>query len=708
MTTTPTRFAEVAARLAVNGYRPVPIAPGKKYPPLTDWQHFEFTPGCERRFAQCGAGVLLGDVVAVDVDVDDADAAAAIEHMVREVVGLGEAATAPRRIGRPPRVLLPFRASSAFRKCRSAEFSIGHVEVLAEGQQFVAFHVHPATDRPYDWNGGGDLLDVARDELPELTEEQARRIIAEADVILAEWGERIGEPRERAQGATPGERIAGGARNDTLFRFGCKLARSQLQPAEIEAALLALNAARCDPPIDAAEVRASAASAAKYARRDALERPVASARAPDVGHDPEDAPNATAADLSGSAWPDPLASEAFHGIAGEFVRMIEPNTESDPAALLVQFLIAFGALVGRGPHYRIEGTEHHANLYTLIVGATAKARKGTSWDRVREVFHATGWKPPVGGLSSGEGLKYHVRDAREETKTNKNGELVTEVVDAGVSDKRLLVYQSEFASVLRVAARDGNTLSATMREGWDSGDLRSLTKHDPVVATGAHICIVGHITADELRRELTATDAANGFGNRFLFVGARRSKLLPHGGAESDPAEVQAFADRLNERATMARQRGRIRMSAQAMAAWEGVYPELSAGGDGLHATITARADAQTCRLALLYALLDGARAIDLSHLLAALAVWTYCDATAKHIFGASLGDRIADEIMRRLRQAGDGGMTRNELRDAFGRNVSSERIGAALDLLRRRGRARCETVTTGGRPAELWRCVTR
>ncbi|MFN0317199.1 MAG: hypothetical protein ACKVQA_19435, partial [Burkholderiales bacterium] len=60
---------------------------------------------------------------------------------------------------------------------------------------------------------------------------------------------------------------------------------------------------------------------------------------------------------------------ALHGIAGEFVRMVEPNTEADPAAILMQFLGAFGALVGRGPHYQVERDQHHANLYVLLVGA---------------------------------------------------------------------------------------------------------------------------------------------------------------------------------------------------------------------------------------------------------------------------------------------------------------------------------------------------
>ena len=435
----------------------------------------------------------------------------------------------------------------------------------------------------------------------------------------------------------------------------------------------------------------------------------ASALAPDVAEAQTEAQSATAGDLRAPTWPSPIDAAAMHGIAGEFVRMIEPNTESDPVAILVQFLAAFGALVGRGPHWRVERDEHHANLYALLVGESAKARKGTSWGRVRQVFSLTGWKAPVGGLSTGEGLKYHVRDAREERKAKQSGEVITEIVDEGVADKRLLVYQSEFACVLRVASRDGNTLSGTLREGYDSGNLGTLTKNDPITATGAHICIVGHITADELRGELTATDTANGFANRFLFVGVKRSKILPFGGDADDIAEVAAFADRLRQRANEARARSRIEMTADARVVWEKVYPELSAGSAGLHGAVTARAEAHVVRLALIYCLLDGAERIDVPHLLAALAIWQYCDATAKFIFGASLGDRIADEIMRRLRQAGEVGMTRTDISNAFKRNVPADRIGAALELLARRARAVCTSEPAGekgGRTAEVWKAT--
>jgi hypothetical protein len=438
---------------------------------------------------------------------------------------------------------------------------------------------------------------------------------------------------------------------------------------------------------------------------EALDRSIARAGRPDDPTPHYAAISATEGDLDGSAWPEAMDQAALEGIAGDYVRMIEPNTEADPAAILVQFLVAFGAVVGRFPYFLVEGDKHYPNLYTVLVGASSKARKGTSWGRIRSTFERIPeyWKPPGKGLSSGEGLIYHVRDAREETKQNKSGVTTTETVDIGVTDKRLLVVEPEFASVLKQAQRAGNILSTTIRDGWDSGCLATMTKNDPNSATNAHICIIGHITSDELRAELTGTDSANGFANRFLFVATKRSKLLPRGGGQPDENEMRTLVDRLCDRIERARCRTRIDMTPQAWTMWDKVYTQLSEGHGGLHGAVTARAEAQVIRLALVYCLLEGTDVIEVSHLLAALAVWQYCDVTAKHIFGASLGDRIADEILRKLQQAGDGGLTRTGIRDAFGRHRSAEQVGAALELLRRKTRATCKTVSTGGRPTEVW-----
>lgn len=407
-------------------------------------------------------------------------------------------------------------------------------------------------------------------------------------------------------------------------------------------------------------------------------------------------------------WPAPLDIAAYCGLAGEIVRAIEPHTEADSAALLVQVLIAFGALVGRGPHVRVEGDEHHTNLFAVLVGETAKARKGTSWGRVRQIFSRVPyWPTEVSGLSTGEGLKFAVRDPTERVEhANKTGNTSRVQIDPGVADKRLLVVESEFAQVLRQGARAGNTLSATVRAAWDTGRLATLTKNDPVTATGAHVCIVGHITADELRAELTATDSANGFANRFIFSCARRSKVLPFGG-EPIPDDVLAeFARRIMLVVETARRLGEVRMTAAAREAWADVYPTLSEGHRGLFGAVTARAEAQCLRLALTFALADSSDAIDRPHLLAALALWQRAEASGRYIFGSALGDPVADEILRALHVAGGEGLTRTKIRDQFGRHQTAERIGTALDSLSKRKLARPESQATEGRHSEVWRCV--
>jgi hypothetical protein len=130
----------------------------------------------------------------------------------------------------------------------------------------------------------------------------------------------------------------------------------------------------------------------------------------------------------------------------------------------------------------------------------------------------------------------------------------------------------------------------------------------------------------------------------------------------------------------------------------------LSEGHGGLFGAVTARAEAQCLRLALVYALLDKAEAIDAPHLFAAFALWEYCEASARLIFGSALGDPVADSILRSLRCAGAAGMSRTELRDLFKRHQSADRIGAALEMLRRKGLALPTAEATDGRPAERWR----
>jgi len=409
-------------------------------------------------------------------------------------------------------------------------------------------------------------------------------------------------------------------------------------------------------------------------------------------------------DTTVSLYPAPPAPEAFRGLLGDFVACLDPHTEADRVAILIQALAAFGNLIGRSPHVVLDGTVHGMNLFAVLVAASSKGRKGTAWSHVRNTFTAIDdtWRH-VSGLSTGEGLIYHVRDAQD-GGTDSHAQEARGRNDEGVSDKRLFVAEPEFARVLRVCEREGATLSAVLREAWDSGGLATLTKNNAQKATGAHVSLIGHITAEELRRYLTATEAGNGFGNRFLWVCAKRSKYLPDGGRPDEKA-LTDLRRQIGLAVFHSRTREELRRDEAASAHWRVIYRELSEGQPGLLGSMTGRAEAQVMRLACLYALIDACQAITLEHLKAALALWRYCLDSARFIFGDSLANPIADDLRLALREAGALGLTRAEMsREVLGRNRSAREIRHALDLLHELNLAWTEAERTGvGRPVERW-----
>ena len=401
------------------------------------------------------------------------------------------------------------------------------------------------------------------------------------------------------------------------------------------------------------------------------------------------------------SWPD-IDEAMFHGLPGEFVKAIGPHTEADLVGILIHTLVAFGNIIGNAPYYQVESSRHHANLFACSVGKSARSRKGTGAGRVMAASQIADeqWyrERTASGLSSGEGLIDSVRDAVEKWNAK---EQTSEVVDPGVSDKRLFVIEEEFAGALAAMERHGNKLSSNLRDAWDGKRLQTMTRSAPLKAPGAHISIAGHITREELRARLTRTDMANGFANRFLFALVRKSKSLPHGGHFPDE-DMRKFGSRIAKAAEFARKVGRVRMTDAAATAWSAAYADLSSERPGLLGAVTARAEAQTIRLAMIYALFDHKDTIDIDHLEAAIALWAYCDESATVIFGDSIGDPVADDILAALRN-NVAGMTRTDISNLFGRNRDADQIGRGLAALLRLGLTKFETTQTSGRPAERW-----
>ena len=427
-----------------------------------------------------------------------------------------------------------------------------------------------------------------------------------------------------------------------------------------------------------------------------------------VAPDPED--------ITIKEWPV-FSFDACPGILGEFVRLATRDSEADPAAVAITALVRFCAEIyghapNQGPHLYIGETVHPPRLFAVICGNSSKARKGTSRHPVTKLFgrehcylaDLREWGLPLparesgGPLSTGEGLAYHVRDESDEERERRQRQNPNEPIREK-GDKRLMIQDEEFASGLACTKREGNTLSMGIRCFWDNGDYAPLTKNNPITVKGAHINIITHITMQELAVCLGDVQVVNGFGNRFLWICARRSKLvaMPPRMPETELAPIQRELWRL---VAQAQKRGTMTMTANALQMWEGIYLEISKEHTGLAGSIINRGEAQTLRLALVYALLDGQECIDEPHLNAALAMWGYAQDSALYIFGDRSVDPLEEKLLEILKQ---GPLSATDLSAAFSRNIPKERLQPLLQQLEAQQRICIRKDKSGkGRPKQI------
>lgn len=373
------------------------------------------------------------------------------------------------------------------------------------------------------------------------------------------------------------------------------------------------------------------------------------------------APDATAEPVASLDWPAPPADIVYRGAVGEIVRLVADRTEADPVGILGSVLAAAGVCMGR---YRTiyQGSDQGANLFVVLVGDSSSGRKGTAGSIARDIM-AGAWPDweqlVVAGLGSGEGLISHLKKVED-------------------SEYRALVMESELGRLLTVMARDGSTLSPVVRDAWDGVPMGRFLARESALVRWHHVGVIAHITPVELREKLTNTDAANGFGNRFLWLAVRRTRLVPFPESPKNliPSDLSNSISRAIEAAQVP---GEVALSPTARDHWEALYAELAMRPRvGLRGAMVARIEAQIIRLALVYALLDRSEFIEVAHLEAARALWDYSERSVTHVFGESTGNRNADELRSRL---ADGPLEWEEARKALGVRSGAD-LSDAVELL--------------------------
>jgi len=196
---------DLRSRLFKNGYRPVPVTSpkqdasgrqkGGKAVLLPNWPSVcrvaspsEVCSWATKYPQWSNTGLLCGNLVGIDIDVNDAELADAIEVLSRKQLGQD----ALCRVGQIPKRLLVYRTREPFSKQVTDEFTLpsgkkAQIEILGEGQQFVGFGDHPSTGAPYTWIGNSPL-DVELAQLPLVEQAKVVKFLDDAEELLKARG----------------------------------------------------------------------------------------------------------------------------------------------------------------------------------------------------------------------------------------------------------------------------------------------------------------------------------------------------------------------------------------------------------------------------------------------------------------------------------------------------------------------------------------
>lgn len=393
--------------------------------------------------------------------------------------------------------------------------------------------------------------------------------------------------------------------------------------------------------------------------------------------------------------PDPAC---LYGLIGDIARAGSATTEANPFAIALNCMAYLSAAIGRGAYTYIGNSRHHCRINGLHVGRTGIGRKGDAASLVHRLdmtIKATDEAkgdtiaPQVhsGGLSTREGLALMIHDGWTQGKNE---------VEA-IHDKRLWVIESEFVNVLMQSKRDGNTLSAALRDVWDGVSIKPATKGQPRIwASNPHICLSAAITPGEFHSVIAARELTNGFANRFMTIWAERTRMLPFPKA-TPQHEVDALAQRMIEVIRKAggdryaeRDAIQVTMSSSAESLFAGLYmTELNdqSGGELVTALLERRAPVLR-RLAMLFALCDLKTEVDVQHIEAARAWTRYWTESVKFIFSDGAAEAATAETNDTARLIVEfiekhGKVTRWELtKTCFQGHKSKAVIDAALDEL--------------------------
>lgn len=373
-------------------------------------------------------------------------------------------------------------------------------------------------------------------------------------------------------------------------------------------------------------------------------------------------------------FPDDPDPAAFDGVAGMVAKDLALNSSASVTGLLMATLTFWGGLFG---DYFDLYEAQPTNIFAVLVGDTARARKGTAtrnvWTAFQKALDTPGTINPIdryqwGGLASGQALLRQMQEAGE--------------VKKGVS------IEEEFETVLRGArsTRDYNSiLNTIINKAWDG----RMILHHTASKTNSYrveppytVGILGNITREVLRSLLPPEMIHGGFANRLLWVPVRGSDhkvdpTRPVGLEPSVSVLVSKARDWRNDTAYTT-----PIFTTPAGDLIEDYYQFLETAG-GAYAKFTPRLHVMAARLAMIHALMDRSYAVTPEYISRGIALTEYCRTSLLWTFSDETGDDRVDYLIDLLRVRPDG-MTAREYRAVFkdpaiGKRVQRQALQAGL-----------------------------
>lgn len=382
------------------------------------------------------------------------------------------------------------------------------------------------------------------------------------------------------------------------------------------------------------------------------------------------------------AFPEPMDEEAFYGIAGRIVKIIEADNEPCRESLLGHLLVGFGNMLGWNA-WMHQGDVQRTNEFGLFVGPSSIGRKGTAWSLVRrllmEVDQQWTAKRVRRALQSGEAIIHEIRDP------NTKGTGKHQQFDPGVSDKRLVIMESEVTRFLTVGKRRGNNLFDVTHDCWDSLDpLCCTSKTAGESATHPHVSMIAHSTTEAYLKALPEEEKTNGSVNRSLILVVYRAKKRSRPPTIFWRSQHWAIVEELRKILTTFSIQREMSWSPESVRVWDAFYHNFETKTKGgMISSILDRLPTHVVRIAMIYCALDNSCLVSVDHLKAALAFCQYARRSAEWLFGVKTGNHDADRLYAHLVRIKPKGHNRTEIADyVYNKNRSSAQLDELFSLL--------------------------